>query len=159
MLPKDFCAWGNGADWVDQKGNITALEYIPLSKLRRHTPDWENDKGTPTGFTVEGPSIYLYPAPNKPGTFRLSYVPLPNELSVDLEQPFYGDPRFNGYGDLIVYRAAWDLLMKDRDFEMADRIQRMYQSRYVDFMESLRKTPDKINTTWDVGYYGYESLR
>lgn len=155
LLPEDFSAFANGADWIDANGQVTSLEYRPLALLRRRNANWESERGIPTVFTVEGPVILLYPWPSTTGTFRLSYVPLPNELSDHTEPAFYGDPRFNGYHDLLVYRAAWDLLMKDRDFEMADRIQRMYQSRYVDFMESLRKSPDRgLQATWDVGSYG-----
>lgn len=98
--------------------------------------------------------IYLSPKANRPGTFRLNYIPVPNVLTDEIEPPFYGDPRFNGYSDLIVYRAAWELLMKDRDFDMADRIQRRYKERMVDFQESLRRLPEKLNSTWDVGNYG-----
>lgn len=97
--------------------------------------------------------IYLTSQPSKTGTFRLSYVPRPNELEELDDAAFYGDPRVGGYADLFAYRAAWDLLMKDRDFEMADRIQRMYQQRMVDFNESLRRMPDTIQTTWGVGDY------
>lgn len=154
LLPEDFSAFASGADWIDARGNVTALEYRPLRKARRKSGAWESEAGIPEAFTVEGAVILLLPKPNQTGTFRLSYTPLPNELSEDIEPPFYGDPRFNGYSNLIVYRAAWDLLMKDRDYDAADRIQRMYRERMVDFRESLRKTPDQINATWDIGPYG-----
>lgn len=153
LLPEDFCAFATGADWVDARGNVTALDYRPLAQLRRRNANWGSEAGIPTAFTVEGPVILLTPRPSQTGTFQLSYVPLPNELSDDVEPPFYGDPRMNGYSDLIVYRAAWDLLMKDRDYDAADRIQRVYRERLVDFKESLRRTPDRLNSTWDVGAY------
>lgn len=116
--------------------------------------DWESQTGTPQYLTMEGSSLYLSPWPVKAGVLVLPYIPLPNYLNASQEPAMFADPRFNSYGELVAYRAVWDLLMKDRDFEAGDRIQKVFASRFVDFRESLRTGPESVQPYYNDVYGG-----
>lgn len=139
-LPADYIAPLNGGDWIDDRNVATELDWKPIRQQRMVTPDWENERGAPETLVSEGSNLYLYPQPNTPGTLRLSYLARPNVMTVDVDVPFYGDPRLEPYHDAIVFYAAWMLTLKDRDFEASQMFMQYFQARMIDLKENLRHT-------------------
>jgi hypothetical protein len=141
-LPEDFVSLGRGLDWVTPSGQVTSLGFTGVSRLRQRDAGWEASQGIPELYVMEGGRLILYPKPKETGTVRMSYVSMPNVLELYTDPPFYGDPRVQAYHELISYRAAWQLAMKDRDFEAAQQFMAYFQARMVDLRENLRQTGD-----------------
>ena len=152
-LPGDFSGFATGVDWTEA-GVRTALSYLPVYRLRSNNVDWDTQVGTPQYITQEGGMLYLSPWPTRAGVVTLPYVPLPNYLNKIDEPAMFADPRFNSFGELIAYRSAWDLLMKDRDFDAADRFMRTFKERFIDFKESLRRGPESVQPFYNNVYGG-----
>ncbi len=124
-----------------------------MQHLRQINADWEDQTGTPTHYASENSMLYLYPTPDRDYSVRVNYQPGPNPIGAsDTDIPFYGNLRAVPYHDLIAYKAAWLLLLKDREFDTADRVMQMYQRRFVDFREALRETGDTRYAVWSDSY-------
>lgn len=142
-LPEDFVSFGKGVNWI-QGNTVVELEAGTPSRLRTQGDNWENTTGVPSTYVLDGPFMVLYPTPTTEGAVRLSYLAMPNIVSQDTDELFYGDPRVQAYHDVIAYRAAWQLALKDRDFEAAQQFWTYFQMRMVDLRENLRQTGDVI---------------
>lgn len=139
-LPVDFVSMGQGVTWEDQSGQRTALSRKTALQLEAGNAGWQSETGSPQSYVMEGGQLYLTPAPSQAGVVHISYVPMPNKLLNDTDVPFYGDVRAQSHHDLLVFYAAWLLVLKDRDFEAAQQFMGYFQSRFVDLKENLRHT-------------------
>lgn len=144
-LPADFISLGKGVQWRDSRGQVTNLSSTGPAQLQfSNSTTWQTEKGTPTKYVMEGGNIFLTPQPSTSGTVVLSYLSRPNVLVNDTDTPFYGDPRTQPYHEMLAFYAAWLLVLKDRDFEAADRFQSFFSSRMVDLRENMRQTGDAV---------------
>lgn len=151
-LPDNFVSLGKGIQWSDGKLTTSLERKVPI-QLQSTNSDWETQIGTPTYYVLEGSQIYLNPKPAQPGTLILSYLATPNKLIDDDDVPFYGDPRIQAYHDIIAFYAAWQLTLKDRDFEAAQMFMQWFQTRKVDLVENLRHTGDvSVQPVWSDTY-------
>lgn len=139
-LPTDFVALGKGLLWQDVRGTTTNLQLRTPVQLQESNAGWGSEKGIPSSYVLEGSNIYLTPQPTEAGQVVMSFIRMPNTLLNDDDIPFYGDPRIQAYHDIIVYKAAWQLTLKDRDFEAAQQFWAYFQSRMIDLKENLRHT-------------------
>lgn len=148
-LPADFVSLGRGVDWVE--GNLTIrLDHAVPMQLGS---GWASEaSGSPSRYVMEGGNIYLYPKPSKPGVVQLSYIVMPNPLLEDDDVPFYGDPRTQAYHEMIAYYAAWQLTMKDRDFEAAQQFMAYFQARMIDLKENMRHAGGPLQPVWSDTY-------
>lgn len=154
ILPRDFYGWGDGVDFYDGTSS-SRLTYKSVQALRQEFPNWQDDTaGTPLYYSGENNYLYLYPAPGSAYTIRLNYQVAPNELVDNCDLPFYGNLISRPFHDLIAYQAAWFLLMKDHEYDSADRIQVIMNRRQIDFMEALRETGDAVHPIATQAYYG-----
>lgn len=151
-LPSDFVSLGKGLQWNDGI-NITNLERKVPIQLQTTTANWDDQTGIPANYVLEGGQIYLNPKPTKTGTVIISYIAMPNKLIEDTDIPFYGDPRIQAYHDMLAFYAAWQLTLKDRDFEAAQMFMQWFQARKVDLVENLRHTGDvSVQPVWSDTY-------
>lgn len=142
-LPVDFISLAKGVAWEDSRGQRTSLSVMfPIQLQATNNTTWDTDSGTPQYYVMEGSHIFLSPAPTESGHVILSYVAAPNKLLNPGDVPFYGDVRAQAYHDLIAFYAAWQLTLKDRDFEAAQQFMGYFQARRVDLRENMRHTGD-----------------
>lgn len=152
-IPMDFVSINYGTQWKNQKGSTTPLRQTSPQRLQAGLGStWDTDVGEPSQYVMEGSNIYLTPQPKEAGTVVLSYIAAPNKLIEDVDIPFYGDPRVQSYHDMIAFYAAWQLCLKDRDFEAAQQFMQYFQARMIDLKENLRHTGDVVQPVWTDNY-------
>lgn len=153
-LPVDFVCLSRSVDWIEVGSTlVTALRNTSISRIRSESADWANQRGTPEQYLIEGGRLLLTPFPNKTGILQLSYVAMPNLLDSDSDVPFYGDPRIQAYHHAIAYRAAWQLALKDRDFEAAQQFMGFFSTVMIDLKENLRQTGEvTVQPVWGDAY-------
>ena len=152
-IPSDFVSISYGTQWRSQNKNVIQLRQTTPQRLQAGLgSNWNTDVGEPSQYVMEGSNIYLTPQPKEAGTVVLSYVATPNKLIEDTDIPFYGDPRIQAYHDMIAFYAAWQLCLKDRDFEAAQMFMQYFQTRLIDLKENLRHTGDIVQPVWSDTY-------
>lgn len=149
-LPVDFVALTGPVQWKDASNNLTTLQFSVPQQITNTS--WDSEVGTPSKYVMEGGAIHITPAPQDYGTVILSYLAMPNKLLNPADIPFYGDVRVQAYHDMIAYYAAWQLSLKDRDFEAAKEFMGYFQSRFVDLKENLRRVGTQIQPVWSDTY-------
>lgn len=149
-LPVDFVSMGNGVQWKDLNNQVSSLDMaVPTQLQSGLSANWMTESGSaPSKYVLEGSNLYLTPIPTQAGTLLLSYITNSNKLLNDEDVPFYGDVRVQAYHDAIVFYAAWQLCLKDRDFEAAQQFMGYFQNRIIDLKENLRQTGSPIQPVW-----------
>lgn len=152
-IPTDFVSLNKGVQWRDSSGLVTNLEgAVPIQLQSGTSSTWDTDVGTPARYVMDGGNIYITPATSTTGVVILSYLSMPNKLLKDSDLPFYGDPRIQSYHDMIAFYAAWQLTLKDRDFEAAQQFMSFFQARMIDLKENLRHYGGPIQPVWSDTY-------
>lgn len=152
-IPVDFVSLAYGTQWDNLKGAKTQLRQTTPQRLQFGLgTNWESEVGEPVNYVLEGSNIYLNPSPNSTGILYLSYITMPNKLLEDHDIPFFGDSRIQAYHDIIAFYAAWQLCLKDRDFEAAQMFMQYFQTRLIDLKENLRHTGDIVQPVWSDTY-------
>lgn len=149
-IPSDFVSLTGPLQWKDLNGTLTTLQFAVPNQLLSNS--WNTETGTPSRYVMEGGNIFVTPVPTQAGTIVLSYVAMPNKLLQDGDIPFYGDPRTQAYHEIIAYYAAWQLTLKDRDFEAAQQFMQYFQARMIDLKENMRHTGGLIQPVWNDVY-------
>lgn len=152
-LPSDFVSLSGTLSWEELNGNRTKLSHKNPKQLEQGlATDWDTSIGLPTNYVLEGGNIYLTPVPTVVGKIVMPYLAMPNKLLTDNDLPFYGDVRVQAYHDIISFYAAWQLCLKDRDFEAAQQFMQYFQARMIDLKENLRHTGGLVQPVWSDTY-------
>lgn len=152
-LPANFISMGLGVQWKNAAGQVTNLNHsVPFKLQSGLSSSWQTDEGIPSTYVLEGANVYITPIPKETGIVVLSYVAAPNKLINDNDLPFYGDLRVQAYHDMIAFYAAWQLCLKDRDFEAAQTFMQYFQARLIDLKENLRHTGNIVQPVWSDTY-------
>lgn len=115
---------------TDASSNGISIDAIPpeeILELQNSYPD----SGITSKYSLIGSSsIFLWPAPEAAVTLRLYYVAAPTALTADGDTSLIPDP----YDDLVVYAAAADLAMRERDINSAT----YYANEYNSMLGTMR---------------------
>lgn len=115
---------------ADASSNGIVLEAVTpeeILQLQNISPD----SGMTSKYSLIGnSSIYLWPPPDATVTLKVYYVEAPTALAADSDTSLIPDP----YDDLVVYAAAADLAMRERDINSAT----YYLNEYNSMLGTMR---------------------
>jgi hypothetical protein len=108
-LPAD-CKRVDAIELEDATGATVDFQFRPYQQFRDYAK-WDEDRGVPRWWTEHAGSILIYPTASQPFTATIDYVVEVTDMSVDADEPQVPA----GYHDVLVYGAAAELAMRERD--------------------------------------------
>lgn len=124
------------------------LKETTLEQRDAETTGWESSGGPPSAY-FQDPSepdmIGLYPWPNSSastGTVKVHYFAQANTLSVDSDEPFNGEDRYQTYADLLILYAAHKIFLIQGQFDKSNQYKQEYETRIIVMRERVGSKPN-----------------
>ena len=124
------------------------LKETTLEQRDAETTGWETAGGAPSAY-FQDPSepdmIGFYPWPNtsaSTGTIKVHYFAQANLLSVDGDEPYNAEDRYQSYSDLIIYYVAYRVFLIQGQFDKANLYKQEYETRIIVMRERVGSKPN-----------------